>query len=298
MALFSRAGEQLFFMPLQFGVALPDSLIVNAVPNIYNLVELKDNYHRYVVMISTEEHARILEINLGSVTEVLWKKHPQLRERVGREWTKEVYQNHRRDRADRFIKEEIGILSNRVAEGGYSHLILAGQSSLTGRIRKALPKPLALKLIDVMPASSTTSFSKIVESSIASFVEAEERESRAVAEELVRQIHTGGLAVAGIAGSFQALKSGTVDLLVLTKTFAPAPGWICLDCDSMGVDSKRPATCCECGSATLRTFDVKEEMVRLAEQKECEIEVVGESVALNEFEGVGCLLRYREEYAR
>ena len=36
-----------------------------------------------------EKTAGILEIDAGSVTESLWMERPELRKRIGREWTKE-----------------------------------------------------------------------------------------------------------------------------------------------------------------------------------------------------------------
>ena len=48
-AVFSRAGEQPYFLPLQFRVPLPTWVAVDGTPNVYHLVELKDTYHRYVV---------------------------------------------------------------------------------------------------------------------------------------------------------------------------------------------------------------------------------------------------------
>ena len=46
LAVFSRAGEQPFFLPLQFQVPLPNWIAVDSTPNIYHLVELKDTYDR------------------------------------------------------------------------------------------------------------------------------------------------------------------------------------------------------------------------------------------------------------
>jgi len=54
VALFSRAGDQPFFLPLAFRVPLPSWISVDSTPNIYHLVELKDNYDRYVVLFATE----------------------------------------------------------------------------------------------------------------------------------------------------------------------------------------------------------------------------------------------------
>jgi len=162
VAIFARTGEGPFFLPLQFRVPLPNWLAVTANPNIYHLIELKDTYHRYVVMISTEESARILEVTLGSVTEELWRERPELRERVGREWTKEHYQNHRRERTNQFIKEKIKILERLMAAGGHTHLILAGNPQMTARIRKAFPRHLEEKLIDTVVAGSKGMVSTVV----------------------------------------------------------------------------------------------------------------------------------------
>lgn len=62
---------------------------------------------------------------------------------------------------------------------------------------------------------------------------------------------------------------------------------------------QRPAACPECGAVELKDLDIKEEMLRLAEQQDCQLQVVNESEALSALGGVGCLLRYRlpEEYA-
>ena len=298
-AVFSRAGEQPLFLPLQFRVPLPNWVAMDRVPSVYHLVELKDTYHRYVVMISTEQSVRILEVNLGAVTEQVWRERPELRKRVGREWTKEHYQNHRRERTGRFIKEKVKIVDKLMSAGGYAHLILAGHPTITTRVRDELPKHLLAKLIDIVPASGQTPVSDVVEATLASFIEQEEKESHAVATELERQIHAGGLAVAGTGPSFLALKRGRADTLVLARSYAPSQVWACTACDLLDPDRDKPAKCPACGSAELQELDVKEELVRMAEQQGCSVEVVNESETLVQFGGVGCLLRYRlpEEYA-
>ena len=50
------------------------------------------------------------------------------------------------------------------------------------------------------------SVSDVVTSTLQSFLEHEELESQAIAERLVSQIYTHGLAVAGTRGTMQALK--------------------------------------------------------------------------------------------
>ena len=55
-ALFSRDGDQKFFLALEFRVPLPTWIAANSTPNIYHLVELKDTYDRYVVVIVRRYH--------------------------------------------------------------------------------------------------------------------------------------------------------------------------------------------------------------------------------------------------
>ena len=193
VAAFARAGTRPFFLALQFQVPLPDRLSVNSTPDIFHLVELKDTYHRYVVMISTEEKVRVLEVTLGAITRELWAERPELRERVGREWTREHYQNHRRDRDDRFLKEKIELLERLMASGGHTHLILAGSPRLTARIRNALPRHLQARLIDVVPASASAHVADVVTATLSSFIDREQQESLDTVAELVSALRRGGL---------------------------------------------------------------------------------------------------------
>jgi len=262
VAVFARSGSNPLFLVLEFGATLPTALFVESTPVIFPLVELKDNFHRYVLMICNEESARILEVSLGSVTRELWTRRPELRQRVGREWTRLHYQNHRRDRSNRFVKEKIALLERIVASGGYSHLMLAGNPRIVARVRKSLPKGLQAKLVDAIPASSRDESSDVVLATLSSFIEHEERESRAAVDLLRQELRRGGLALAGFADSREALEHGLVDLLVVSADREALP------------------------------TDRREELVRMAVLHEVDVEVVQHSDDLNELGGVGCLLRY------
>jgi peptide subunit release factor 1 (eRF1) len=68
---------------------------------------------------------------------------------------------------------------------------------------------------------------------------------------------------------------------------------MCAACGFMGSQPKGPQACPECGSAELQDLDLKETMVKLAEQQGCRVEVVNQGKVLTRSGGVGCLLRYR-----
>ncbi len=292
-AVFVRGGKQPFFLPLQFRVPLPNWLAVDEVPNVYHLVELKDTYHRYVVVMTNEESARIFEVNLGAVTEQIWKERPELRDRVDHGWTKEHYQHHRREQAEQFIKEKIKIVDRLMSAGGHTHLILAGEPRMVSRLQRSLPKHLAAKVVDIVAATPRDSISDIVAATISAFVEREEVESQAMVDRLQHELNTNGLAAVGTTESLNALRWGQADVLVLAKAYESETGWACVGCGAMGADNKVPAVCPECGEKKIREVNVKEEMVRLAEKNNCKVEIVNHSDMLMAMGGVGCLLRYQ-----
>ena len=291
-AVFSREGTQPFFLGLQFRVPLPTWLVLDSTPNIYHLVELKETYDRYIVVIATETVAQILEVNLGSVTQQVWFERPEFRGRVGREWTKGHYASHRRDRSRRFLEEQIELVKRLAAAGGHSHLVIAGEPQSIDIIRRALPQALRRSIVDVGRASGDESRADVLAQTLAPFIAARECEQLATSDRLFRELKTGGLAIAGADAALRALGHAQADKLILSRDWDPVPGWRCTDCDAIGAGAAVLALCPQCGAAEIQRFDAREEMVKLAEQQGCEIEITAEE-RLTRIGGVGMLLRYR-----
>ena len=261
VALFSRYGKTPFFLPLQFRVPVKNEVMTDGVPSIYPLIELKDVFHKFIIVVSNESHGKIFEVNLGEVTESVFTDQPELRKRVGREWTKEHYQNHRRDRGDRFIKEKIKILEQLISQKGYSHLILAGKSHLTAKLRKKLPKHLIDKLVDTEVKAGTDDLSEVIRASLQAFIEEEQKESEDMIEKLKQSVATDGLAVLGPASTLEAINNGQVDALIISKEFEHQ--WI------------------------------REELVRQALEQNIQIETVDDDQLIKSADGVACLLRFK-----
>ena len=295
VAIFSRAGRQPFFLALQFYVPLPTWMAADTLPNIYHLVELKDTYWRFVVLVCSQDTARIVSVNLGAVTLDLLRKRPELRERVGREWTKEHFRKHRTARTQQFIGDAVKALSRVMTAGSYDHLILVGEPKMTALVRGVLPPHVAARLAGVIRKPGRTGARDVVAESIASFVEAENKESQATAEELQRQLRIGGLAVAGTRASYFAVKRGQVETLVMSAEYSPRPGWVCRGCRVERTGEHWPKKCPACGSRSLEYLGIREAMLRLAEQRGCQVELVRDSTTLRRLGGVGCLLRFRPE---
>ncbi len=259
VAIFCRETHDPYFKAMQFKVPVPNWVMMGSLPNIYHLVELKDSYHRYIIVISNLESVRILEVNLGQVTESLWTKMPELRNRVGKSWTKFHYQNHREHRSKKFIKEKIAVLNRLMQAGDHSHLIITGNPKTANYFSTQLPKNLQEKLIDTLHYSEQKA-SAVVAKTLESFIEQEKVESFNAVLQLQETLKRGGLAVAGPEQSLKALENGQVDLLVISQE--------------------------------LEDISLREELTRLATLSGCQIETVSKNPFLDELDGVGCFIRY------
>jgi len=300
VAIFARGGAQPFFLPLQFQVPMPSWIVADVVPNIYHLVELKDTYHHFVLVLLTEKSVRILEINLGALTREVWAERPELRDHLRSGWAKAHHQHHRAQQTECFVAEEIKALDLLMATGGHTHLILAGNPAMTERMKQALPTHLADKLVDTVHASARDSMRDIVTATHSLFVEHEEAESQARVCQLEREINRHGLAVAGTESSLRSLRGGLADVLIMAKDYQPDSAWLCAHCGRITARPRKPSDCPDFLCNELREVDLKGELVWLAERNRVEIEIVAHSDVLMELGGVGCLLRYplREDLYR
>jgi hypothetical protein len=291
-SIFARGGDRPFLLLLQFGAPLPNSISLSMTPHLYHLVELADNYHRFVVLLSSESAARILEVNLGTMTEAKSICRPELRKRTGREFTREHYQCHRTARTVQFVNEQVRSLDQVLSAGCYRHLILAGDPRLTSRIQKALPKHLMDALVTAIRISSCASAEEILTATTCAFLEHEEKESLSVVCRLGQELNTGGSAVAGTHACLQAVNSGNGRILVMGSAYTSALGWLCSCCGQITVDGSRPPLCSQCSGPLLREISIKEQMVLTALRKGCSIEIVEDRDAMEVFAGVGCILRH------
>lgn len=265
VAVFARGGSAPLLMVLPFAAHLETAFHAAPMPAIFPLVQMKDRFHRFVVAISSEENSRIFEVTLGAISEQILAVRPEIRQRVGREWTREHYNQRKREHDKRFLKDQVAIISSLMAKRGLNHLILAGQPRAVSALRAALPKDLQSRVADsVYRSPRGHDCSEVLEEAIATFIEVEQQESRSTVELLHDRVRRDGLAVVGIHPSREAILSGTAAELVISEELPKAD---------------------------------REELVRLATTRELPIEVCEGDELLASHGGVGCLLRYRPQPA-
>jgi peptide subunit release factor 1 (eRF1) len=253
-------------MALPFQAILETHFDVAGRPAIFPLVQLKDRFHRFVLVICTEETGRIMELTLGAVTEEILTTRPDPGSRLGRQLSREHFHLRRQEDTRRFLRDQVRIIDNLMARRGHNHLVLAGHPRHVAQLREQLPKQIQARVVgSVFHAPNGRDYSPLLDQAIDAFIEAEQDESRGAVERLHEQVRRQGLAVVGIHACRGVIEAGAASQLVISEEL-PHPD--------------------------------REELVRLATLHDLPIEVCEGDDLLQSHGGVGCLLRFRTEYLR
>lgn len=264
VAVFARGGEHPMLMVLPFHANLETHFEVAPRPAIFPLVQLKDRFHRFILVICGEQSGRVMEMTLGAVTEEILTSRPEQTHRIGRQLSREHFHSRAEEETRRFMREKVEIIRNLMERRGLNHLILAGHPRHVAMMRDHLPKNLRQRVVgSVFNTPSGNNLSPLLSKAIDAFIAAEQQESRNAVELLHEHIRRKGLAVVGIHASRSAILDGSASQLVIAEEL-PVPD--------------------------------REELVRLAIRHDLPIEVCENDELLREYGGVGCLLRFRREH--
>lgn len=264
VAFFSRHGESPLHLVIPFSVSLDLHFATAARPAIFPLVQLKDRFHRFVVVIATDDASRIFEVTLGAVSESILTQRPDLGGKLGREWGREHFHQRKRESDHKFHRDQVTIITNLMSRRGINHLILGGNPRHVAGLREILPKHISARVVgELLKTPSGGDYSTVLEQAIDTFVEVERTESRDTVSRLHEQVRRGGLAVVGVRHSRDAILGGYAAELVISEEL-PQPE--------------------------------REELTRLATERNLAIEVCEGDELLATQGGVGCLLRYRPEF--
>ncbi len=296
-AFFAYGGERGVFIPLQFEVPLPNEIAVDTVPHLYQLVRMKDSYHRYILLLTDSRDARIYEVNLGKVSHRVLIERPEVRSRLGREWTKLHYKRRRRENNRQYIQQKLDVLDKLFATEARARLILAGDQTYVDRVAKALPRHIAAKVVGRVSSTKTDSMEEIVLQTLQAYVRAEELESLDAVDRLFNALQRNDMAIVGVADSLRVVSRGQADTLILCHDQDLGSSYICPSCFWVGVGEEQPGTCEKCGAGSMQRRNVRQELVRLAQTTGCDVETVTESEELLKAGGVGCFLRYTDEFS-
>jgi peptide chain release factor subunit 1 len=265
LALFACSAIDGFFEAMQFNVPALDghSLFIDSVPHLYPLARLNDQYPRYAALLVDTNSARLFVFSLAAV---------EKEQRVSNVKTKRTsmggtaqarYQRH----IDNFhllhIKEVLDVLERVVRAEKIGRIVVAGDEPARSMLLKEMPEHLTEKVIDTLSLNIRTAQHEVLAETLDALRRKDADTDAAQVEAMLGAWRAGGLAVAGLEATRQALTLGEVEELLITAR--PAPN----------------------------QADVANELVTRAQQNSARIRFIEDAALLSQVEGVGALLRFR-----
>jgi len=263
LAIFASTTDDLFeAIPFDVPIERP-SLHVDAVPHLYPLAQVNDQYPRYAALLMDTNRADLYVFALGATKRRESVQGEKTRRTSMGGWSQARYQR----RADNFhkqhVKEVVERLEKVVTEEHLNHIVVACDEVARPFLMEQLPKHLADKVIDVVSVDvKSLPEHELLAETMAALRQADAKTDAEQVQRMLDAWRAGGLAVAGIDATVRALEMRQVEELLI----AAAPD---------------------------RVAGPVDELVAKAQQNSARIRFIEDEKLLAEVGGVGALLRFK-----
>lgn len=276
-------------IPLQ--VQVETSVVEDTYPHVFNLARIVDDYETYAVVLADGQESRILVLSMNEAELV---GNTEAAERIRRfdagGWGQMLFQRRTENLIKAHTKDIADRLGRVIKAHNVQHVIIAANDSIKGTIMNSLPHTITDKLVDVIKLDLTTSIGTLIETlePIMRTVELEQ-ETNDLAE-LEAEVRGNNLGVVGVADTAMALTKGQVRTLLMRSDFQGTGG----ECPNCGTIRAGLRPTCPYDGTEMRQLDLREAFTARVYQQGADIQIVEEGPFLDEHEGVGAVLRWRD----
>jgi len=293
VALFACSAADGFFEACQLAAPFEHhSLFIGAVPHIYPLARLNDQYPAYAALLVDTNSARLFVFRLGrrdahaEVTNVKTR-----RSAVGGS-AQARYQRHCENFHLQHMKEVVTVLDRVVRAEAIERIVVAADDTARAVLMEQLPKHVADKVVDVLHLALHTPEHTVLAETLDAL---RHRDAETDAERVAAMIDAwsaGGLAVVGPEATLDALAKGQVEELLITvrpdglqRTSSLPPG---SDSGPIKVDTTGPEAALDPDRIKLAG-----ELVARAQQNAARTRFIEDPALMERIGGVGAILRFR-----
>jgi peptide chain release factor subunit 1 len=268
VAVFASSDANGFFEAVQLETPIEHhALFVGAVPHLYPLARLNDQYPRYAALVFDTNSARLFVFGLGRVESRKKVVNPKTRGSAGGGWSQKRYQRHVENVHMHHMKEVATVLDRVLREEAIDKIVLACDEVARPALIEQLPGHLAAKIVDTVALDINAPEHEVLRETLDAL-----RQHDGVTDiERVRTMFdewaAGGLAVVGPEATLDALAKQQVEELLLTGRAEDLR-----DADPVALSGQ---------------------LVALAQQNSARIRFIEDSKLLADVGGVGALLRFR-----
>jgi peptide chain release factor subunit 1 len=294
VAIFACAGADQFFEAIQLDAPVQGhSLIIDAVPHLYSLARLNDQYPRYAAVLVDGSSARLFVFSLAATELRQDVRGTKTRRTAVGGWSQARYQRHVDELRQHHLKDVVAMLERVVQEEQINHIVLSCDDVTRAAVVDLLPKMLAAKVIEVGRLESQGIEGDILHRTLEALRQRDAEGDVARVESMLGAWHAGGLGVAGPDETLMALSLGEVEELLITATpqllrrasraavDPPTP-------EAIDVTQSDPQNAPD--SARMKLAD---DLVTKAQQSSSRIRFIEDPGLLADVGGVGAILRFR-----
>jgi peptide chain release factor subunit 1 len=274
------------------GVLVPSLVSVDTTTNTALLVQVLDEYPRFVVAVVQRDNASIYIAEQRAVEEAasIESNVPGQHDQGG--WAQARFQRHIEFHVERHLSKVTEELEQLYYDQSFRRLAIGGTEETVNELVKMLPEPLSRRVIGTFSVDfKHQNEDEILEQGRELLREDERRSEEQLVGQLVDTAESGGRGVVGIDETVRAALEGRVHVLVVAEGITKE-GSACQSCDYLGAGDF--ARCPACGEETEKIPDIVERAVEGAYLTGAHVETVfGEAREwLLARGGLGAVLRY------
>ena len=263
LAIFASTTEDLF-EAIPFDVPIErSSMHLDAVPHLYPLAQINDQYPRYAALLLDTNSADLYVFALGATKRRESVQGEKTRRTSMGGWSQARYQRRANNFHKQHIKEVVDRLGKVVADERLNHIVIAADQVARPFLMEQLPKHLAEKVIDManVDVKSPPEHEFLAET-MAALRQADAKTDAEHVRQMLDAWRAGGLAVAGIEPTLRALEMRQVEELLI-------------------------------GARPDRVAGPVDELIAKAQQNSARIRFIEDDHLLGDVGGVGALLRFK-----
>lgn len=292
LAIFACNAEGIW-QELPLNVPVPNEIVEDRYAHVFNLARILDDYETYAVVLADAEESRIFVISLNRAEKAAeTESYDEVKRFEAGGWGQMLFQRRMENVVRAHTKEIADKLSRLIKRYDVQHVIIAANDSIKGHVRASLSKDIQDRLVDLINLDVTSNIQEMMQAIEPLMREVERQQEAEDVDTLEAQVNTkGGMGVIGIADTALALSKGQVRLLIMHQNFQ-APGSLNPNTNFLyaGVQQKDPFD-----GSDLESVDLREAFIARSQQQGATVQIVEANDYLEQHEGVGALLWYRDD---
>ena len=293
LAVFACAARDDFFEAVQLTAALDENwLFVGAVPHLYPLMRVNDQFPRYAALIVDTNSARLFVFGLGVTESHQEVQNVKTRKTSMGGWSQPRYQRHLENFHLQHMKEVVDVLDRTVRDESLNQVVVACDAVAKPLLMEQLPQHLAAKVIDVMALDIKTPEHRVLQETLDVLRDNDADTDAAQVQRMTDAWNAGGLAVVGPEDTLRALEMGQVEELLISASPSQLrrPSEVTTDMATapVEIDSSAPN-----GHQDSDRHRLADHFVVHAHKSGARVRFIEDEQLLSDVGGVGALLRFK-----